>query len=73
MSSADGNVGTPAARIGVQWLLNRVDKRRGAAYVNGNRRLRTFLFLEGQTFETKVDDIDLGGESLYLGLRFEWD
>jgi opacity protein-like surface antigen len=62
----------PAARVGVQWLLNRADKR-GATYVRGDRRMRTFLFLEGQVFKTEVDDIDLGGEAYFLGLRFEWD
>jgi len=41
--------------------------------LRGDRRLKSYLFLEGQYFSTKVDGIDLGGEILLLGLRMEFD
>ena len=61
-----------SARVGLQLLLNRLDKS-SAQYLRGDRRLRSYLFLEGQYFSTKVDGIDLGGEILLLGLRMEFD
>jgi hypothetical protein len=32
---------------------------------------RTYLFIEAQQFEATVDDIDLGGDALLIGFRFE--
>jgi opacity protein-like surface antigen len=61
-----------SARVGLQLLLNRLDKG-SAQYLRGDRRLRSYLFLEGQYFSTKVDGIDLGGEIFLLGLRMEFD
>jgi opacity protein-like surface antigen len=61
-----------SARVGLQLLLNRLDKS-SAQYLRGDRRLRSYLFLEGQYFSTKVDGIDLGGEVFLLGLRMEFD
>jgi opacity protein-like surface antigen len=61
-----------SARVGLQLLLNRLDKG-SAQYLRGDRRLRSYLFLEGQYFSTKVDGIDLGGEVFLLGLRMEFD
>jgi len=61
-----------SARAGVQLQISNAD-RRGATYLHGNRRLQTYLFLEGQIFSTEIDGIDLGGEIYLLGLRFEFD
>jgi len=61
-----------SARVGLQLLLTGLD-RSGAAYMSGDKRLRTYLFLEGQTYSTKIDGIDLGGELYLLGLRLEFD
>jgi len=61
-----------SARAGIQLQITNSD-RRGATYLHGNRRLQTYIFLEGQVFSTEVDDIDLGGEIYLLGLRFEFD
>lgn len=60
------------ARVGVQLLLNRLD-RHGANYVSGDRRLRSFLFLEGQYLDTDKSGFNLGGDAYLLGLRFEFD
>jgi len=62
----------PAGRAGVQVLLNRLDSR-GADYVSGQRRFKSFLFLEAQYLKTEKDDFDLGGKAYLLGLRFEFD
>jgi outer membrane protein W len=61
-----------AARLGIELRLNGFD-RRGADFVTGDRRLNTYFFVEGQYFSTKVDDIDLGGKSILVGLRFDFD
>jgi opacity protein-like surface antigen len=61
-----------SARLGLQLLLNGFD-RRGASYVSGEKRLRTYLFVEAQTYSTKIDGIDLGGELYLVGLRLEFD
>jgi len=61
-----------AARVGVQLQITNSD-RNGATYLRGNRRLKSYLFLEGQVFSTEVDDIDLGGKVYLLGLRLEFD
>lgn len=61
-----------AARVGLQVQITNSD-RHGATYLHGNRRLQSYLFLEGQVFSTEVDNIDLGGEIYLLGLRLEFD
>jgi hypothetical protein len=32
---------------------------------------RTYLFIEAQEFEATADGVDLGGEALLFGFRFE--
>ena len=59
------DVGT-LVRVGLQLSLLRL----GAEARGGVRR--SYLFIEGQKFTTEVDDIDLGGEAVVLGLRFEF-
>jgi len=61
-----------AARVGLRLQITNSD-RHGANYLSGDRRLQTYLFLEGQIFSTEVDGIDLGGEAYFLGLRLEFD
>jgi hypothetical protein len=61
-----------SARVGLQLLLNRLDPR-SAQYLSGQRRLQSFLFVEGQYYTAEVDSIDLGGEILTIGLRMEFD
>jgi outer membrane protein W len=57
----------PTVRVGVEISMNRLDPPR-----DDIRPLRrTFLFIEAQQFEAKVDDIDLGGDALLIGFRFE--
>lgn len=59
------------ARVGLQLLLNRLDKR--TAYrASPNGGFQTYLFLEAQWFSTEVDSVDLGGITYLVGLRFEW-
>jgi opacity protein-like surface antigen len=60
-----------AARAGIQLLLNGLDKR-GANYYGADKPIKTFLFLEGQYYSAKVDDIDIGGQNYVLGLRLEF-
>jgi len=66
--SRDGN----HLKVGVQLLLDSFDK-------NGARNLQrrmgvenTYLFLEALSIETKKDQIDLGGDSVSLGLLMEY-
>ena len=59
------------ARIGLQLLLNRLDPR-AAQRLSPSGGIQTYFFLEAQWFTTEVDDIDLGGTTYLLGLRFEW-
>jgi opacity protein-like surface antigen len=61
-----------SARVGVQLQLTNLD-RSVARNNSSNRRLKTYIFLEGQVFSTEVDGVDLGGEIYLLGLRFEFD
>jgi hypothetical protein len=61
-----------SARAGIQLQLTNLDPS-AARIRSGNQRLKTYVFLEGQVFSTKVDGIDLGGEVYLLGLRFEFD
>jgi opacity protein-like surface antigen len=60
------------ARAGVELLLNHLD-RRGAEYLRNGRRLKTYLFVEGQVYSAKIDGIDVGGNLYLLGLRFDFD
>lgn len=59
------------ARVGLQLLLNRLD-RRTAYRVSPEGGFQSYLFVEAQWFTTEVDNIDLGGVTYLLGLRFEW-
>jgi opacity protein-like surface antigen len=69
--SGRSDIGT-AVRAGIQLSLNRLDPG-GAKYVSGKKRLRSYMFIEGQHSSTKVDGIDLGGNTYLVGLRFEFD
>ena len=64
----DGTTGTgPSVRAGVEISMNRLDPPAG-----DTRPLkRTYLFIEVQQFEAKIDGIDLGGDALLIGFRFE--
>jgi outer membrane protein W len=56
----------PSARVGVEISMNRLDPQGDTGALR-----RTYLFIEAQEFETKADDVDLGGEALLIGFRFE--
>jgi outer membrane protein W len=56
----------PSLRAGVEISMNRVDPSGDTGALK-----RTYLFVEAQQFEAKVDDIDLGGDALLIGFRFE--
>lgn len=57
----------PSWRAGVEISMNRVDPP-----VDDTGALRrTYLFIEAQQFEATVDDVDLGGDALLIGFRFE--
>jgi outer membrane protein W len=63
----DGKTGTgPSLRVGVEISMNRVDPTGETGALK-----RTYLFIEAQQFEATVDDIDLGGDALLIGFRFE--
>jgi hypothetical protein len=57
----------PSLRAGVEISMNRVDP---SADDTGPLK-RTYLFIEAQRFEAEVDDVDLGGDALLIGFRFE--
>ena len=61
-----------SARFGVRFLLISRGLMTSSA-ASGNRRSRSFLFLEAQHISAEVDDIDLGGEAYTLGVRMEFD
>ncbi|HEY7670784.1 MAG TPA: outer membrane beta-barrel protein [Gammaproteobacteria bacterium] len=64
----DGTTGSGlSVRVGVEISMNRVDP---PADDTGALK-RTYLFIEAQDFEATVDDVDLGGEGLLIGFRFE--
>jgi opacity protein-like surface antigen len=65
------DIGT-AVRAGIQLSLNRLDPG-GARYVSADKRLKSYIFIEGQYSSTEIDDIELGGNTYLLGLRFEFD
>ena len=57
----------PSMRLGVEISMNRLDPPR-----EDIRPLRrTYLFIEAQQFEAKIDGVDLGGDALLIGFRFE--
>lgn len=56
----------PSVRAGVEISMNRLDPTGDTGPLR-----RTYLFLEVQQFEAKVDDVDLGGDALLIGFRFE--
>ena len=64
----EGSTGTgPSMRLGVEISMNRLDPPR-----EDIRPLRrTYLFIEAQQFEAKIDGVDLGGDALLIGFRFE--
>jgi outer membrane protein W len=63
----DGTTSTgPSVRVGVEISMNRLDPTGDTGALK-----RTYLFIEAQEFETTVDDVDLGGEALLIGFRFE--
>jgi outer membrane protein W len=57
----------PSVRVGVEISMNRVDP---PADDTGPLK-RTYLFIEAQEFEATADDVDLGGDALLIGFRFE--
>jgi opacity protein-like surface antigen len=58
----------PSVRAGLEILMNRLDPPVGG---DTDPLKRTYLFIEAQRFEAEVDDVDLGGETLLVGFRFE--
>lgn len=61
----------PNLRAGLQFLLNGLDPGTAAQAASGGLQ-NSYLFIEAQTFETKIDGIDLGGDLLLLGIRLEF-
>ena len=57
-------------RVGLQLFLNRLDSDVRSGYADGPVK-QSFLFIEAQRFTTEQDGIDLGGDALLLGFRFE--
>jgi hypothetical protein len=54
-------------RAGVEISMNRVDPPTD----DTGALKRTYLFVEAQQFEATVGDVDLGGDALLIGFRFE--
>ncbi len=60
-------------RAGARILLDGVEPGAASGLQNDFDILNTLLVIEWQQMETdKVSGFDLGGESIYFGLRFEW-
>jgi opacity protein-like surface antigen len=65
----DGTTDTGTSlRIGLEISMNRLAQSTPG---DTDPLKRTYLFIEAQRFEAKVDDIDLGGDTLLIGFRFE--
>jgi outer membrane protein W len=56
----------PSLRVGAEIYMNRVDPTGETGMLR-----RTYLFIEAQEFEATADGVDLGGEALLFGFRFE--
>lgn len=59
-------------RGGVQILLDRLDRSSAAAMETDHSVNNTYLVLEAQRLDVEVNGIELGGDSLYAGLLFEF-
>ena len=59
-------------KVGIQFLLNSLDKSRARTLQRKWGIENTYLFLEALSFVAKEDQIDLGGDSISLGLLMEY-
>ena len=66
--TADGN----HWRYGLQFLLDRADPSLASEMRNDYGTSHTYLYIEKQHYEAKVDDIELGGDTTFIGLLFEF-
>lgn len=59
-------------KLGIQILLDSFDKRSARNLQQKVGIKNTYLFLEAQSIEAKRSGIDLGGNSIFLGLLMEY-
>ncbi|MCF6338630.1 MAG: hypothetical protein L3J84_11900, partial [Gammaproteobacteria bacterium] len=59
-------------KLGIQILLDSFDKRSARNLQQKVGIENTYLFLEAQSIEAKESGIDLGGDSIFLGLLLEY-
>lgn len=67
-----GSVDGKNKRYGLQILLDRADTSASGELEKDYGINNMYLYVEKQTFDAKVNGIDLGGETTYVGLLFEF-
>ena len=62
-----------SARAGVALSLDRLDPGAGGPMSKAGNQFKSYLFLEGQYFDTEVDSTNIGGTAYLLGIRIEFN
>jgi opacity protein-like surface antigen len=62
-----------AARAGLRFRLTSHGPEQFREPSDGSPYWRSYLFLEAQRMSAKADEVELGGDSLLLGFRMEFD
>ena len=73
-STIDGAENGSHARVGLQLLLNNLDKKYAASLKNHFDIINSYFFIEAQELKIEIDSIntDLGGRSYQAGILFEF-
>jgi hypothetical protein len=66
-----GKVDGKHVRFGLQILLDVLDEGNAAGFEDENVE-NTYLVIEALRFSAEIDGIELGGDSMQLGLIFEF-
>jgi hypothetical protein len=70
--SSRGNTDGNHVRGGIQILLDWIDPGGAAAMESDSAISNTYLVIEAQRFSAELDGIELGGDSVMVGLLFEF-
>lgn len=71
-ASSRGNTDGSHVRGGIQILLDWIDTGGAAAMETDSGVSNTYLVIEAQRFSAEIDGIELGGDSVMVGLLFEF-
>lgn len=71
-SVADDEADGSHWRAGLQFLLDRADKP-GAADASRSMGIKnSYIFVEKQHIDVEADGVQIGGDTFFVGLMFEW-